>query len=157
MNIFILDMNHRLNAQYHCNKHLIKMITEHNQLLSSALLMSGSKAPYKLTHENHPCSVWVRESLSNYLWLIELNKELCLEYYYRYNKFHAGDRILWELQYNIPNIKDIGLTKFAQAMPDDCKNDDSVMAYRNYYIKYKQHLAEWKDRKIPYWFTLQNT
>lgn len=36
MNIFALDTNPTICAQYHCNKHLIKMIVEHLQLISTA-------------------------------------------------------------------------------------------------------------------------
>ena len=35
MNIFILDLDPEKCARYHCNKHLVKMITEHNQILGS--------------------------------------------------------------------------------------------------------------------------
>jgi len=37
-------------------------------------------------------------------------------------------------------------------MPDDVKHECSVMAYRNYYIKYKQHLAKWTKRGAPNWY-----
>jgi hypothetical protein len=37
-------------------------------------------------------------------------------------------------------------------MPDDVKNESSLTAYRDYYIKYKQHLAKWKLRGMPYWY-----
>jgi len=33
MNIFILDNNPKLAAQYHCDKHCVKMILESAQLL----------------------------------------------------------------------------------------------------------------------------
>ena len=38
-------------------------------------------------------------------------------------------------------------------MPDHCKNDDTVKAYRKYYISEKADIARWKSRIIPYWFT----
>ena len=33
---------------------------------------------------NHPCSIWVRESLDNYEWLYDLAHELNKEYGFRY-------------------------------------------------------------------------
>jgi hypothetical protein len=43
-------------------------------------------------------------------------------------------------------------------MPDDVKNSCSVTAYRDYYIKYKQHLATWKGkvngRPAPEWYVM---
>ena len=35
MNIFILDKNPKKAAEYHCDKHVIKMILETSQLLCS--------------------------------------------------------------------------------------------------------------------------
>lgn len=32
-------------------------------------------------------------------------------------------------------------------------SDKSVRSYINYYLGVKQHLAAWKKRQIPEWFT----
>jgi hypothetical protein len=45
------------------------------------------------------------------------------------------------------------LTEFAQAMPDEFKCEDSVQAYRNFYITGKQHLHKWTQNK-PDWITV---
>jgi hypothetical protein len=60
------------------------------------------------------------------------------------------------------NLPDIGLTTFAQAMPDEYKNDDVVQAYRDYYNGEKAYFAKWtahegsrltyNDQPEPYWF-----
>ena len=50
-------------------------------------------------------------------------------------------------------LPDIGLTPFAQAMPDYCRNDNAVIAYRQYYMREKKHIAKWKSKK-PAWFTV---
>jgi hypothetical protein len=39
-----------------------------------------------------------------------------------------------------------------QCMPDDCKGDDTVQAYRQYYAKHKYHIASWKKRGTPEWW-----
>jgi hypothetical protein len=105
-----------------------------------------------LAHKNHPCSIWCRASLTNYLYLCELGLELSKEYTYRYNKHHKStDVIQWCLN-NLPNIPDIGFTPPALAMPDQYKVDDFVKSYRNYYIGEKKGFATWKNREIPYWF-----
>ena len=44
-------------------------------------------------------------------------------------------------------------TQPTPAMPDDVKDKDSVIAYRNYYIKYKQHLAKWGKRYSEWYVT----
>lgn len=60
MNIFYLDKDPKLCAQYHCDKHVVKMILESAQLLCTAVNEAAGKevAPYKSTHVNHPCSIW---------------------------------------------------------------------------------------------------
>jgi len=53
MNIFYLSRDPVLCAEMHCDKHVVKMILETAQLLSTAHHMLGSNAPYKVTHKNH--------------------------------------------------------------------------------------------------------
>jgi len=155
MNIFFLDLDPEKAAKMHVNKHVIKMLVEHLQILCTAHHVSGSKniefkPPYKKTHINHPCNIWVRESLSNYLFLIKFTEELLKEYTYRYGKIHKCESYIRLMKDNLPNIKDIGFTKPAQAMPDKYKNpDNTVDAYRNYYFFDKQHIHSWKKRDIP--------
>lgn len=153
MNIFILDLDPEKNAQYHVDKHVVKMITEHNQLLCTAHHVAGSKytPPYKKTHANHPCAIWVRESLTNYIWLTELNWWLCKEYTYRYGKNHKGEEVnKWCIDHH-PNVTDIGQTMFKQAMPNECKRPGTVEAYRAYYNSHKRNLFAWKKREVPVW------
>jgi hypothetical protein len=152
MNIFFLDYDVKKCAEYHNNRHCVKMILEHAQILCSVHWMNDNPAPYRLTHKNHPCSIWARESLSNYLYLCELTLELCREYTYRYGKSHKTQQVLNWCVDNKPNIQDIGLTTPALAMPDQYKTSCPVESYRNYYINEKNHIAEWKNRDIPYWF-----
>ena len=52
------------------------------------------------------------------------------------------------------NIEEKGLTEIPQAMPDDVKGDDSILAYRNYYIKYKKDFAKWTNRETPTWMMM---
>jgi hypothetical protein len=117
MNIFFLDFDPKQCCVMHTNKHTIKMILEYIQLLCSAHHICGSmnpefEPPYKLTHKNHPCAKWTRESLSNYKWLVEVTKELCKEYTYRYGKVHKSERegYVKDLENNFPNIQDIGFS-----------------------------------------------
>lgn len=152
MNIFVLDNNIEKCAIYHNNAHCVKMILEYTQLLSTAVRISGINQGYKITHINHPCSIWTRESLSNWRWLKTLLISLHEEWKFRYEHTKNHKSFLVSSNLSEPNIEDIGLTQFKLAMPDDCKENDSISAYRKYYIKYKQHLALWKKRDIPGWF-----
>ena len=134
------------------DKHVVKMITEHTQLLSTAVRMSGIDAGYKITHKNHPSAVWARESLDNWLWLRDLNIALNQEYRYRYGRDFNHKAFEMMMTLPEPNIPSIGLTKFRLAMPDDVRMDDPIKAYRAYYVKYKSHMAEWKKRDTPAWY-----
>ena len=80
MNIFYLDEDVKKCAEYHCDKHCIKMILETAQLLCGVHWATGGDAPYRLSHKNHPCAIWARESYSNYVWLTDLGFALCNEY-----------------------------------------------------------------------------
>jgi hypothetical protein len=151
VNIFVLDLNIELCAQYHCDKHVVKMILETAQLLSSAVRMAGLDAGYKLTHKNHPCAKWARESIDNYYWLSTLAFYLNEEYKFRYNhtKNHKSYDVICELPR--PELPEIGLTPFAQAMPDEYKSNDAVESYRAYYMIEKANLLSYTKRGKPEW------
>jgi hypothetical protein len=159
MNIFFLDENPKLSAQYHVDKHVVKMILETAQLLCSVHHVTdqvndqvNDQVPYKLSHKNHPCAVWARQSLSNYLYLCELGLELGKEYTHRYGKRHKSIEVILWCILNRPNIPDIDFTQPAMAMPDEFKTDSVVESYRNYYMGAKINLASWKNREKPFWF-----
>ena len=154
MNIFLLDYDVKKCAEYHCNKHITKMCVEYAQLLCGVHWVAESQylIPYKLSHKNHPCSIWVRKSLSNYLYLCELGLELCKEYTYRYGKRHKSQDVVEWCLIHKPNIPDIGFTEPAMAMPDEYKVKSVVESYRNYYMGAKSDLAVWKNREKPFWF-----
>lgn len=166
----------------HVDKHVVKMILEYCQLLSTAhRVLDGQEfvepskkgrmmkrwllprqeldlAAYKATHVNHPSAVWVRQSVSNYLWLSNLLVELCKEYTHRYGKVHKCEssglvKILYiYTPLNFP-LTAIGFTQPTPAMPDKYKVEgDSIASYRNYYIGDKQRMASWKNRPTPEWW-----
>lgn len=152
MNIFYLDSDVEKCAQYHCDKHVVKMILEYSQLLCSVHWSLGIEAPYKLTHKNHPCSIWARQSLSNYNYLVNLAIELSDEYTFRYNKVHKSRSVIDWCSANAPNLPDVGFTELPKAMPDEYKVTSVVESYRNYYRGDKVDFATWKYREMPEWF-----
>ena len=154
MNIFVLDTNTVACAQYHCDKHVVKMILETAQLMSTTNRYFGMDEGYKSTHVNHPCAKWLRESMENYLWLGDLAFELNEEYKYRFNhrKNHKSYDVICDLGF--PELPDVPMTKRPQCMPDEYKKLDPVEAYRLYYIKEKASFCTWKNRLTPDWFKL---
>lgn len=167
MNIFWLDIVLRTCAQYHCNAHVVKMILEYAQLLFSAHWMTNptfghdvtndttfpvGRAPYKLTHKNHPCAVWTRQNKANYLMLAQLAIYLCDEYTCRYGKRHKTQDLIEWLSTHCP----VGLADTAPTLPPICTQtfaaspvrvhsmDDVVREYRRAYVLEKSHLLKYK-------------
>jgi hypothetical protein len=121
VNIFILDDDIKLCAQYHCDQHVVKMILESVQLLCTALNKKGFETPYKSTHVKHPCVLWVEESYDNFLWLTELVRELNTEYKFRYDNAYSGDSG-HRLRFNrTPTIPSFSLTLFLPYLSGLCQ------------------------------------
>ena len=146
MNIFVLDNDPIKAAQMHIDKHIVKMPLETAQILST---ICGY--PYRPTHRNHPCTVWARQTKGNYNWLVQLGFALCKEYSLRYTRRHKCKDVIEQLKYAPDFIPDGERTPFALAMPDECKQDDAVLAYRTYYRTHKKHIASWINRETPEW------
>lgn len=161
MNIFFLHSNVYECARAHCDKHVVKMILETAQLLSTAHhVLDGDQAMegiYKSTHANHPCAIWVRESDMNYHWAFALLGALCREYTHRYGKRHKVEDLLIKLSCTPKNIQHEAFSAPPQCMPDEYKTSGNrflsvVEAYRNYYIGAKAPIAKWTRRNPPAWW-----
>jgi hypothetical protein len=156
MNIFALDQDPQLSAEMHNDKHVVKMILEYAQILSTThRLLDGDKdILYKATHKNHPSTVWARQSTANYKWLHKLWVCLSNEYTHRYDKTHLSYTKLKDILNTPPsNLQEGPLTSVSQAMPEEYKNSlDHIKAYRDYYIGEKQALAKWTKRDVPLWY-----
>lgn len=153
MNIFVLDESPQKSARYHCDKHVVKMITESRQMMKHAVDIHNKGKFSSRGYVNHPCSVWVRDTIDNYMWLYEMTAYLNEEYKHRYNKIE--DHKSWtEIQsWDMPECPATGLTQFALAMPIEYQNQDNVVdSYRNYYIYEKQDFATWRKRERPIWW-----
>lgn len=152
MNVFFLDNNPKICAEYHCDKHVIKMILESVQILSTVLRVNGVDAGYKATHKNHPATLWAGKSLSNWLWIRELTEALNEEYRFRYEK--QQNHKSYDLMLSLPKapIEDIGFTEVAQVIPEEFRMDDPVEAYRNYYFAEKAAICTWTRRAKPLWW-----
>ena len=163
MNIFILDEDPILAAQQQCDKHVVKMVLESGQMLSTAhrmldgikhraLSKSGKRTVnhwrmedsvmdqqlYKAVHTRHPCTVWSMETKANYDWHYAHFIALCEEYTHRYNKQHMTQNKLQHLLKDAPANIPTGarLTPFKLAMgaaPECIDVDNPVQSYRKFY------------------------
>lgn len=185
MNLFILSEDPVIAAQEQCDKHVVKMIVESAQMLSTTHRMLDGKlyhelsknnrkvkryrlpddredVLYKAVHFNHPCTVWTRESVANYEWHYKHFVALCDEYKYRYGKVHATDTLLRHYLDELPlNIPDIPQTAFKLAMksnPECMFPNDPVKSYKLYYqTKQDRFKMAWTNRKVPEWFNATKT
>jgi hypothetical protein len=165
MNIFYLDDNPRKCAELMTDKHVVKMILETAQLMSTAHhvldgdnLIVNRDFIYKKTHVNHPSALWVRENIANYLWARDHLHALLDEYAKRYNKKptdHKTYNVFMNLFYPPLNIKnDFNRTPIRIAITNRTHVEtayngiiDGIKSYRNYYVAEK--LKTEKD-KIRY-------
>ncbi len=180
MNIFYLNKFPMRAAQEHCDKHVVKMIVEYAQLLSTAKRMidgvkyeakskTGRRVQryrlenpneeatiYKAVHYHHPSAGWARSSSQHYNWLYTLLTELGREYTHRYNKKHSTIELLENiLKYPPVNLQDNGWSEPPPAMshyPQCIVKGDSIQSYKNYYNEAKAYFAKWSKREQPEWF-----
>lgn len=176
MNIFYLSSDPSECAKQHLDKHVVKMIVEYGQLMSTAhRVLDG--VPYlgktvtnrniqrwllpderetviwKASHVKHPSGLWLRSSSTHYQWLYALWLEMLKEYTYRYKKIHSNERMKEWFRILPKNIPIKGwLSDPTPAMPDHYKDTTSIQSYRNYYMGDKRHFAVWKNRPQPTWF-----
>lgn len=165
MNAFILDLDPHTAARAHCDKHVPKMVVEVAQMLASAVLRHNPDAvlatlwpitkkgtPYKGGYHHHPVTKWTGENWSNFSWLSEYGKALSAEYTIRFGKTHGCHWAIHDLTLIGNSVLPWGeLTPFAQAMPDEFRNADPVVAYRDYY--HSKTFAKWdKGTPAPDWW-----
>jgi hypothetical protein len=183
MNIFVLDKDPVKAAQLQCDKHVVKMIVESAQMLSTTHRMldgimslqpsrnssrkvkrwtlndTRENVMYKAVHMNHPCTVWTRETSGNYRWHYAHFLALCDEYTHRYGKVHATDKLLRRALMQTPkNIPEADVTQFALAMkaqPQCIHSEDPVKSYREFYqTKQDRFSMVWTKRQVPEWFVV---
>lgn len=182
MNIFYLHNSPDTCARYHVDKHVVKMILEYAQLLSTAhrvldgienqtVSEKGRKKTvftlpderdshlYQATHINHPSAKWARHSIQNYSWLYSLWIALMEEYTFRYGKVHTCEKLKFHLSTPPTNIPNNPFSAPWRAMPDEFKvprtvNNYTIESYRAYYKGAKSHMLKWKNRPQPEWISV---
>lgn len=181
MNIFVLHQNATLAALHMDDVRVPKMIVESGQMLATALREHGMDddaltaagvvtlkgTAWRSTHRNHPCTVWARQTRSNYAWLAEHAIALCMAYEDRFGKEHGSWPAILAMSKLTHKIPDGNMTPFALAMPDDFKEADyrtdnprfsildaegAVKSYRRYYSS-KPNVRWARRGGAPSWWT----
>lgn len=105
MNLFACDIDPRVAARALCDQHVVKMVLETAQLLSTALelLDAYPDGAYRPTHRHHPVTHWLAGDgvhayddahALRFWWTIEHGLALADEYHYRFDKDHKSRRVL---------------------------------------------------------------
>jgi len=163
MNIFAVSPNPTECAQALDDKRLNKMVTETAQLLSNAVHKWGfSEADrvYKLTHRNHPCTMWVCEKVNHFGWTITLLDAMREEWYHRTDLFHgAGIRVADPLISVLDELDEDDLSPTPSYFPNCTPYNwvDVHAAYRQtlcdkwYADAEKGRPPQWTNRSPPTW------
>ena len=185
MNIFALSRSPQESARQMLDKHIVKMPTETCQMLHTNIVYmqyvhTYGKEPQlkdlKAFHQeigselmkpamlNHPSTIWARQSLDNFDWLLYHGVSLCGEYTHRYEKEHGTQKRIVDCglyrefieNHNYPLDE---LTPVSIAMDDmyrientfDDEWDFVIESYRHYYLEGKWRFAEWRKERRPEW------
>lgn len=181
MNIFYVDKDPAKAAIALHDRHIIKMISESCQLLSVwASRYTGphddethqfvetdlvpDKAPdvpwTGLSHANHPAALWLNEGLGNVSWLVDHLRAMVNEYDYRYpgnpDKFERARVIVPAMKYWLSKFVILNHTTPKACVPDVYKRDpmdreNTMQAYRAYYLAEKINGNNWTNRAQPDW------
>ena len=167
MNLFILSLSFKECAEFMFDKHVSKILLEAVQMLCTTVQIVDPENEiknkiklYKICHKNHPVTIWMRSSLENYMWTLDLIEAMHEEWKFRYDhpaeKMHKSYIVAQYLRQFAPSADKFpsqGLSPFALAMPAECKSNDPIASYRKYYQTLeKQQFASWKKRDKPEWY-----
>lgn len=143
MNIFFINEEPQVCADFLDDKRVVKMILENCQMLSTVL-----GGPYKPTHRNHPCTLWVGESYENAKWLIEYTHCLLQRYTKVYNKVHKCESLMPHFEREV-NTHPFLNTEFT--FPPNCTTLKDIDRVTLAYLSFMHLKWEYKDKREPTW------
>lgn len=156
MNIFAIDADPEEAACGLHDVHVNKMLVESCQLLATA--HPSGESPYAITHANHPCACWTRQSAANYSWLacyaLALSAERATRWPHRQE--HASTSAALWYATHVPALAETEPTEFALAVPHELRvAGDAIASYRAYYVArkllMKRGTVRWTGRRPPPW------
>ena len=154
MNIFATSSSPSESAVWLDDLRKNKMILESAQMLSTAMriLETSTDWPvYKAAYVNHPCTVWTRQSLGNFQWL--LDHMICLSD----NREHKSKRLIPTFKFFLESstkFPEIKLTPFCNCTTYK-EEEDVHQAYQMYLIdKWNSDKRQptWNYGKKPEWY-----
>jgi len=184
MNIFALSKSPSQSAIEMLDKHIVKMPTETCQMLHTNILYmeyieKHGKEPtlnelkefhwhndsplMKPAMLNHPSTIWARQSIANFDWLLYHGVFLCSEYTHRYEKKHGTEKrivdcgsyrkLIENHNYPLNKLTPVSIAMFDKyRLPQEEHTWDFVIrSYRHYYLEGKWEFATWKTQPPNWW------
>lgn len=148
MNIFVPYPDVKRNAEMLDDLRLSKMVLESAQMLCAALRRHGGGDDdlYRISHANHPCTIWTGDTRSNFMYLVRLGRAIERE---RLERLMNPSKSILMVEHcakfkgDIPTGK---LTPFVNCTSDFKSTSDVHEAYQN------QMGLKWsKDVREPNW------
>ena len=137
--------------------HKLLSVPEH--MLTAPKRKCADENGYRPVHLHHPCTIWVRECLGNYMWTVNLALALADEYEYRWpGKTHSCKAHAQWLKANLPpGISRGDRNGFAIAMDDEYRvKGDPIASYIQYYkgAKKDKNLTNYTRRAKPMFLSI---
>lgn len=168
MNLFATNNDPKIAAFDLDDRRGRKMILESAQILATNLQLRNKFIGYKMTHANHPVTVWARQSRQHIEWLVEYSRYLNECYRSYSNRDHLSLAIV-ERAYSLRFMfSDAGFQKFV-TVAGDYSHLETHEAYRKYLnVKWQNDVKKseatskilfyptWKNRENPEWLDLHN-
>lgn len=159
MNIFAVSENPAECAKVLDDRRMVKMVLETTQILCTVAHLHGQPAPYKPTHQHHPCVKWATYHEDNEIWLLFLLSNLLQEYTRRFKRVHKCASVFQQLLFLKPHgVSTLWHNGVFHSPPPNCttrKDQPLYEAYRDYlndkwkYDRSQNRPPKWTNRKEP--------
>jgi hypothetical protein len=114
---------------------------------------------YLVSHQNHPCSIWIRYSKQNFTWLVKHAKQLAIEFKTRQSKDGSDheslaivklcEELMKDAEYPYKTLTPFAIASDGHPIMGDC----AVETYRNH-MHYKK--CVWKNGAPDWWSATLN-
>lgn len=171
MNIFLLDNDAAKCALLLDDLRLVKMPTEHLQMLGAAIQEHSNLVPAQTVgkaHQNHPCTVWAKQYKENFEFLRLYTHELilrCYDVFERdigyYEKWESGLKVAYNFNPAVMRSTGTGCASSPPlCMPENYRNYNNVVESYQRFLANKPNLrfvrqpvpdyiTEYRDPNLP--------
>jgi len=152
MNVFACHPDPVIAATWLADQHVVKMVTETAQILSTVLHIQGDlgQGLFKPTHKGHPCVVVANKDNGYFSWTLRHGIALADEYTTRFGRTHASLKVLETVASLRPVIQQKP-EMWALAMPKGFDQPDVHSLYRAYLSSKYGAWHERGGRATPRW------